>query len=170
MASLVVKNSDILEGVKSIIPASMFDDFRGDYIEIYNKKLYQSSGIDCEFVQDDYATSSKHVLRGIHGDDKTAKLVKCIYGSLYLVVVNNDPSSKQYKKWESFNINSLNRMQVFIPPKFGIGYLVMSEIGIFHYKQSTYYGDAKQFTIKWNDADYNIWWPISDPIRSVRDF
>jgi len=158
-----------LEGVKLITPATAFDDFRGDYVEIYNKNLYQNAGITEEFVQDDYATSSKHVLRGIHGDNKTVKLVKCIYGSLYLVVVNNNPVSSQYRKWAAFNLSCRNRKQVFVPPSFGTSYLVMSDIAIFHYKQSTYYSDVKQFTIKWNDPEFGIWWPIKNPITSYRD-
>lgn len=167
--TLKIKETE-LEGVQLIIPSTIFEDFRGDYVEIYNKKLYQESGIATEFLQDDYATSSKHVLRGIHGDAKTEKLVKCVYGSLYLVVVNNDPDSKQYRKWLSFNISATNRIQVFVPKNFGIGYLVMSDIGIFHYKQSSYYHDVKQFTIRWNDPDFTIWWPIKNPITSLRDF
>lgn len=158
-----------LKDVKLITPCSAFDDFRGDYVEIYNKKLYQNAGITSDFIQDDYATSSKHVLRGIHGDSKTDKLVKCIHGSLYLVVVNNNPDSSQYKKWTSFDLNCRTRKQVFVPAGFGTSYLVMSDIGIFHYKQSTYYGDAKQFTLKWNDPEIGIWWPISNPITSFRD-
>lgn len=165
---LDVKNTEI-EGVKLITPSTIFDDFRGDYVEIYNLRSYRDAGITEEFVQDDYATSSKHVLRGIHGDAKTAKLVKCIYGSLYLVVVNNNRESHQYKKWVSFSISCGNRKQVFVPAKFGIGYVVMSDIAVFHYKQSTYYGDAKQFTIKWNDPEFSIWWPVTNPIISLRD-
>lgn len=166
---LSVSNTD-LEGVKLIKPQAIFDDFRGDYVEIYNKRSYHDAGIKTEFVQDDYATSSKHVLRGIHGDAKTAKLIKCIYGSIYFVVVNNNESSHQYKQWKSFSINDKNRLQVFVPEQFGIAYLVMSEMAVFHYKQSSYYGDAKQFTIPWNDPELKIWWPITNPITSLRDF
>lgn len=166
--NIAIKTTN-LNGVKLIKPATVFEDFRGDYVEIYNKELYVNAGIDTDFVQDDYATSKKHVLRGIHGDNKTTKLVKCVYGSLYLVVVNNDPDSKQYKEWESFEITSKNRLQVLVPAKFGIGYLVLSDIAIFHYKQSTYYHETNQFTLKWNDEKLNIKWPVVDTIRSDRD-
>lgn len=169
-----VKNSLIIEetplkGVKLITPPTIFDDFRGDYVEIYNQEIYKEGGIDIDFVQDDYATSRKNVLRGIHGDDKTAKLIKCLYGSLYAIIVNNDPSSEQFKQWTSFNLSCRNRKQVFVPPKFGTSYLVLSETAIFHYKQSCYYYEAKQFTIKWNDPEFNFWWPIENPITSFRD-
>ena len=159
-----------LEGVKLITAPTIFDDFRGNYVEIYNQKLYHQAGITTEFIQDDYATSSKHVLRGIHGDNRTAKLVRCLYGTLYMIIVNNNPASPEYKQWASFNINNRNHQQLFIPAHFGTSYLVMSDVAIFHYKQSAYYYEAKQFTIKWNDPEYDFWWPIDHPITSQRDY
>jgi len=165
---ILVQNTS-LDGVKLITPPTIFEDFRGDYVEIYNQKMYREAGIVTEFVQDDYATSSKHVLRGIHGDAKTAKLMKCIYGVLYVVIVNNDPTSSQFKHWAAFDLSGANRKQLYVPPQFGSSYLVMSDIAVFHYKQSSYYGEAKQFTIRWNDPEYAIWWPVTQPITSYRD-
>ena len=158
-----------LKGVKTLTPASCFEDFRGDYVEIYNRDIYQKAGIEIDFKQDDYATSRQHVLRGMHGDDKTHKLIKCIYGTLYFVVLQADKSSDQYMQWEAFTLSSQNRLQVYVPAKFAIGYLVLSDVGIFHYKQSTYYQETEQFTIKWNDPRANIWWPVKDVILSRRD-
>ncbi len=158
-----------LDGIKIITPPTVFDDFRGDYVEIYNREIYNKAGITTDFKQDDYATNRKHVLRGMHGDDKTEKLVKCIYGSLYLVAVQADENHPQFMQWESFNVSSTNRVQVYVPARYAIGYLVLSDVGIFHYKQSTYYHEAKQFTVKWNDPRANIWWPVTDTIRSERD-
>ena len=86
-----------LEGVLLITPPTIFEDFRGIYVELYNKELYKELGV--EFLQDDISTSYKNVLRGIHGNNDTYKLVSCLYGSFYLVVVNNNPASNQYKKW-----------------------------------------------------------------------
>lgn len=163
-----VKNSELL-GVKVITPPTIFEDFRGTYVETYNEELYKENGIKEKFIQDDISTSYRGVLRGIHGDKNTTKLVSCLFGSFYLVVVNNDELSNQYKKWVSFNLSSENKLQVLIPPKFGNGHLVVSEKAIFHYKQTTNYNQSKQFTIKWNDSDIKIWWPISDPILSKRD-
>ena len=79
-----------LEGVLSILPSTNFEDFRGSYIEIYNEKLFKDAGLTQNFIQDDISTSYSNVLRGIHGDSKTWKLVSCLKGSFYLVVVNND--------------------------------------------------------------------------------
>ena len=158
-----------LDGVLLIEPPTIFNDFRGTYVETYNEKLYRQAGIDVDFVQDDISVSAKNVLRGIHGDDVTWKLVSCLYGEFYLVVLNYDKDSKNFGQWQSFVLSENNRQQVLIPPKHGNGHLVLSETAIFHYKQSTYYDRSKQFTYKWNDPKFNICWPIEEPILSKRD-
>ena len=157
-----------LAGVVLIKP-DVFEDFRGQYIETYNREVYQKSGIDVEFKQDDISISSRHVLRGIHGDSETWKLISCHVGSFYLMVVNNDPASSQYRQWQGFTLSEANHHQVLVPPKFGNGHLVMSDRAIFHYKQNTYYNPSGQFTILWNDPNYSMWWPINNPILSRRD-
>lgn len=158
-----------LSGVFLITPPTVFEDFRGQYIEIYNKEIYKKNGIDIDFIQDDISVSRKNVLRGLHGDQETTKLISCLHGAFYLVVVNNDPASSQYKQSISFTLSDKNRQQVLIPPKYGNGHLVLTEKAIFHYKQNTQYNRDGQFTIKWNDPGYNLWWPIQNPITSLRD-
>lgn len=158
-----------LDGVLVIEPPTRFEDFRGEYVELYNEPLYREAGIGVELIQDDISVSTRGVLRGLHGDARTWKLVSCLYGRFYLVVVNWDPQSPQYRKWEAFTLSDSNRLQVLIPPRFGNGHLVMSERAIFHYKQSETYHRDSQFTIRWNDPDLNIYWPIKDPILSTRD-
>lgn len=158
-----------LDGVLLINPPTVFEDFRGSYVEIYNDDIYRANGVDVKFVQDDISTSSQHVLRGIHGDTETYKLVSCLYGNFYLVVVNWDKSSPQFGQWESFVLSDVNRLQVLIPPKFGNGHLVLSETAIFHYKQNTQYNRSGQFTLMWNDPKLKIWWPVSQPMLSQRD-
>ncbi|MFC1900279.1 dTDP-4-dehydrorhamnose 3,5-epimerase family protein [Chloroflexota bacterium] len=158
-----------LDGVLVIEPPTIFNDFRGTYVETYNEELYNQAGIDIKFVQDDISVSSKHVLRGIHGDQETWKLVSCLYGEFYLVVVNWDESSPQYGQWESYTLSDENRLQVLVPAKFGNGHVVLSDLAIFHYKQNTYYNRAGQFTIMWNDPELNIKWPVDNPVTSKRD-
>ena len=158
-----------LDGVKLITPPTISEDFRGTYVELYNHELYKNAGITVDFIQDDISVSHRHVLRGIHGDSKTWKLISCLQGSLYMVVVNNDPSSSRYRQWEAFTLSDTNRLQVLVPPNFGNGHLVMSERAIFHYKQSTEYDRAGQFTLLWNDPALKIWWPVTNPILSERD-
>ena len=159
----------ILDGVKLITPPTVSEDFRGSYVELYNRELYRERGIDMEFVQDDISTSTRHVLRGVHGDGTTWKLVSCLVGRFYLVVVNNNPGHAQYRLWEGFTLSDTNRHQVLIPPQFGNGHVVLSEFAVFHYKQTSYYDRASQFTLLWNDPALGFWWPVRDPIVSRRD-
>jgi dTDP-4-dehydrorhamnose 3,5-epimerase len=158
-----------LDGVLLITPPTNFEDFRGFYVETYNRDIYHAAGITTEFLQDDISVSRQHVLRGIHGDGETWKLISCLQGSFYLLVVNNDPDSPQFRKWTSFTLSEHNRLQVLIPPKFGNGHVVLTEQAIFHYKQNTNYNRAGQFTLLWNDPAFNFWWPIAQPIISQRD-
>ena len=109
-------------------------------------------------------------MRGVHGDANTYKLISCLYGTIYLLVVDNRPWSPQYKEWISFTLSDKNRKQVLVPPGYGNGHLVMSKTAVFHYKWSEYYNREAQFTIKWNDPEYEFWWPVKHPILSQRDF
>ena len=164
---MIVENTT-LKGVL-LIKLDPFEDHRGLYLETYNRQLYQKNGINVEFVQDDISISSKNVLRGIHGDSVTWKLISCLYGKFYLIAVNCDKSDEDFGKWQSFVLSESNNHQVLIPPKYGNGHLVLTEKAIFHYKQSTYYNPQSQFTYLWNDPRFNIWWPTKNPILSRRD-
>jgi dTDP-4-dehydrorhamnose 3,5-epimerase len=168
MSQLKVEETG-LKGVLCITPPTNFEDFRGSYVETYNRDLFHKAGLTQDFIQDDISTSSRGVLRGIHGDGKTWKLISCLYGAFYFVVVNNDPASDEYKKSISFTLSDRNRLQILVPPRFGNGHLVLTNEAIFHYKQTTTYDRSSQFTIKWNDPNYGIWWPITSPILSQRD-
>ena len=168
MSKLIVHDTP-LDGVLRIEPPTSFSDFRGEYVETYNRDLFHAAGVTTDFIQDDISVSTRHVLRGLHGDQKTTKLVSCLYGKFYLVVVNNDPASAQYRQWASFTLDDKKRDMILIPPKFGNGHLVMSDWAMFHYKQDTNYDRDGQFTLIWNDPAIGLWWPISNPIVSVRD-
>lgn len=157
-----------LEGVLLIKP-DIFEDFRGQYVQTYAEAQYGAAGIQVKFVEDDISVSRRNVLRGIHGDAKTWKLVSCLFGSFYLAVVNCDEASKNFGKWVSFTLTDSNRHQVLIPPNHGNGHVVLSEWAIFHYKQSEYYDPSRQFTYRWDDARFGIWWPVERPLLSRRD-
>lgn len=158
-----------LDGVLLIEPPTIFEDFRGCYVELYNDEVYREAGIAEDFIQDDISISRRHVLRGLHGDGKTAKLISCLMGSFYFVVVNNRPESAQYRQWAAFTLSETNRLQVFVPPGFANGHVVMSESAMFHYKQTSNYDRSSQFTLAWNDPELGIWWPVASPITSQRD-
>ena len=153
----------------AIIQPDIHYDYRGEYVETWNVENYKVFNCD-QFKQDDISTSVKHTLRGLHGDFVTWKLVSCVYGSLLQAVVDMRVGSETYLKWDLFSINDKNRKQVLIPPGFANGHLVMSDFGIFSYKQSTLYGGVKeQFTVNWDEPKINIPWPINNPILSSRD-
>ncbi|KAF0219366.1 MAG: dTDP-4-dehydrorhamnose 3 [Geobacteraceae bacterium] len=158
-----------LDGVLKITPPTVFEDFRGFYIELYNEQLYTEALEGVQFTQDDISISSKHVLRGIHGDSHTYKLISCLMGRIYLVIVDCRETSPQFRQWESFIISDKNHLQVLVPPGCGVAHLVLSEQAIFHYKQTSYYDRTSQFTLSWNDPLLNIWWPVKNPLLSRRD-
>ena len=144
-----------------------FEDFRGELFTSYKKGDY-----NLDFNHDKVSISKKNVLRGLHGDSKSFKLITCLAGEVLLVVVDNRPESKNYLKWDSIILTSKNRKQVLVPPMFANGHLILSDEATFFYKWS-YDGDypdvEDQFTLKWNDPKIGIHWPISKPILSKRD-
>lgn len=158
-----------LEGVLRIIP-ERWEDWRGENVELYtDRTLLKKVGVPIIFVQDNISVSTQHVLRGIHGDEKTWKLVSCLYGKVYLVVVDCRRDATSFARWQSFVLSDLNRHQIVIPPGFGNAHLVMSNDALFYYKLSEYYDLASQFTYRWDDPRFNIYWPIQNPILSERD-
>jgi dTDP-4-dehydrorhamnose 3,5-epimerase len=152
-----------------LIKPSIFEDHRGTYVETFNADDYSDNNIKINFVRDDISTSKKNVLRGIHYDNKTWKLIQCMHGEIFFVVVNMIKESEQYLKWESFILSDTNRHQVLVPPFFGNAHLVLSESCIFHYKMSEYYDPENEIGVKWNDPKLGIPWPVKDPILSEKD-
>lgn len=156
-----------LDGVK-LIRQKYFEDFRGFYRELFHKDEYNKL-LNFDLKEHDISFSTKNVLRGIHGDNKTDKIISCLSGRFHLVVVNNDKSSRQYRQWESFILTENNGIQVYVPKGFGNGHLCLSKNCIFHYSQSENYDIKSQFTIRYNDKKFNFWWPIKNIILSQRD-
>lgn len=151
------------------IKPSVFEDHRGLYVETFNTDDYKRNNININFVRDDISTSGKNVLRGIHYDNKTWKLIHCMHGKIYFVVADMRKESPQYLKWQSFILTSDNRHQVLVPPGFGNGHLVLSDYCIFHYKMSEYYDPDNEHGVKWDDPSLNIFWPVTNPVLSEKD-
>lgn len=167
-----VHDSQTIADLKLITPQIHYD-YRGEYVETYSRRSYQFTDRDgqpIEFVEDDISMSRQNVLRGLHGDSKTWKLIQCLYGEFYYVVADLRRASPTYRRWESFILNDRNRRQVLVPAGCANGHLVLSASCVFSYKQSQYYsGAGDQFTVRWNDPALNIHWPCPDPILSLRD-
>ncbi len=164
----MIVNETSLPGVL-LIQLEAYEDHRGEYVETYNEVEYTRHSITIRFIQDDISISGRHVLRGIHGDAETWKLITCLRGSFYLVIVDCRQDSANFGVWQSFTLTERNRLQVLVPPGHGVAHLVLEDRSIFHYKQSTCYNRATQFTYRWDDSRFNIWWPINNPILSRRD-
>ena len=158
----------MINGVRIITP-EVFTDYRGDLWTTWKKDEFK---YDIEFNHDKVSTSRKNVLRGIHGDFKSWKLVTCLYGDIYFVMVDNRQSSDTYMRWHSTTLNDKNRRQVLLPSGVGNGFLVMSDYCVFSYKWSYEgkYPDVEdQFSLKWDDPKIGINWPIDNPILQLRD-
>jgi dTDP-4-dehydrorhamnose 3,5-epimerase len=167
-----ITQSTIIADLVTITPPIHYD-YRGEYVETFRTDTYaffEADGRRIEFVEDDFSVSHRHVLRGLHGDGKTWKLIQCPWGEFYYVVVDMRKTSPTYLRWQSFVLNDRNRLQVLVPAGCANGHLVLSEKAIFSYKQSQYYsGMSAQFTVRWNDPKLGIHWPVSNPILSERD-
>lgn len=148
-----------------------FTDQRGLFVESFapDWQLRREDGGALEFVEDDYSVNRRGVIRGLHGDDRTWKLVSCAAGACFLVVVDlrRGPDAAV---WESFDLDGVDPRHILIPAGCATGFASLEEPTIFTYKQSERYtGDASQFTIRWDDPDLAIPWPVADPILSDRD-
>ena len=144
-----------------------FEDYRGELYTLFNQEYNELM-----FNHDKVDISRQHVLRGLHGDSKSWKLITCLSGEIYLVIVDNRPKSANYLKWDSIVLTSKNKKSVLVPPMFANGHLVLSNEATFFYKwaYSGEYPDVQdQFSLNWKDPSINIHWPIDTPILSDRD-
>jgi len=165
---MIISKTNLMGVLK--IKLKPFIDFRGKYLETYNNALFKRTKKKIRFIQDDISISKKNVLRGIHGDFKTWKLITCLEGEFILLVVNNLKSHKEYKKYQFFNLSDKNNLQILVPPGYGNAHYVKTKKAIFHYKQSTLYNQKSQFTIHWKDNNFKFKWPKKiKPIMSERD-
>lgn len=137
----------------------IFKDDRGEFIETWSEEALP--GI--KWKRDNISVSRKGVLRGIHGDPITTKLVSCLVGFAYVVVVAPDRGETA-----SFILTERNRYRLLIPPGHGLAYYALTDV-VYSYKQDSHHGQAGQFTWKWNDPELAINWPDTDPILSERD-
>ena len=151
-----------------VFSSSIFQDHRGYLWTSWKKKK-----IKLTFNHDKFSISKKNTLRGLHGDKKTWKLVSCVYGKVFFVVVNNIKNSKSYLKKKTFILDHKSNKQILIPPNYVNGFLCLSDHCVFHYKLSykgKYFDVKNQNVLKWNDERLKIKWPkTKNLILSKRD-
>jgi dTDP-4-dehydrorhamnose 3,5-epimerase len=169
---VVVEDSPVIPGLRRITPA-VFRDERGEFAETWNADDYsfaRDDGSPIEFVEDDVSVSNRHVLRGLHGDDRTWKLVTCTSGAMHLVVADCREGSPAYRRWEAFALDGRGWLQLLVPAGCATGFVALEDHTVFAYKQSERYrGPEGQFTVRWDDPALAIEWPVAEPILSKRD-
>ncbi len=168
-----VINSKIFPGEVQIIRPDIFHDNRGilftDFLDDYFQKSFSPS---LKFIHSKNAINNAKVLRGIHGDFESFKLVQCLYGSVFQVVVDCRKDSKTFLKHETFELKHNEPKMVLLPPGFGNAFLVTSHEAVYNYKLAyagSYNDYDRQFTYKWNDPKIGVNWPINNPTLSKRD-
>lgn len=156
-----------------LLEPKVYRDARGFFYESYNEKVFSElTGADVCFVQDNHSRSVRHALRGLHYQVKhpQGKLIRVVQGEVFDVAVDIRRGSKTYGKWVGVTLSAENRRQVWIPPGFAHGFLVLSETAEFLYKTTDFYAPECERCIAWNDPDLAIQWPIEEsPLLSVKD-
>lgn len=156
-----------------IIEPIAFVDERGYFMETFNHRDFSEFGLDLNFVQDNQSRSVKGVLRGLHFQKKypQGKLVRVISGEVFDVAVDLRQDSRTFGKWEGVFLSGQNRRQLYIPPGFAHGFLVVSDAAEFVYKCTGYYHPEDECGILWNDSAIGIEWPLKGtlPSLSVKD-
>ncbi len=160
-----------LEGVL-IVDTHFVRDSRGFFIETYSRRTYAAHGIDVEFVQDNHSRSARGVLRGLHYQDMTApmgKLVRCTRGSIFDVAVDIRAGSPTFGRWTAAELTEENKRQLWVPLGFAHGFQSLTDVADVQYKCTAYYAPSAEGSIRWDDPDIGVVWPITDPQLSARD-
>jgi dTDP-4-dehydrorhamnose 3,5-epimerase len=157
-----------------LIEPKVFGDARGFFFESFNQKAFNAAtGLDLDFVQDNHSRSGHAVLRGLHYqvEQPQGKLVRVVRGAVFDVAVDIRRTSPTFGQWVGAELSDDNHQQLWIPPGFAHGFLVLSESADFLYKTTDYYAPQHERCIAWNDPDLQIDWPAlaSEPLLSVKD-
>jgi dTDP-4-dehydrorhamnose 3,5-epimerase len=149
-----------------LIEPKVFGDARGFFYESFNQAAFaQASGLDVDFVQDNHSRSQRGVLRGLHYQVQQAqgKLVRVVRGAVYDVAVDIRKASPTFGQWVGSELSEHNHHQLWVPPGFAHGFLVLSESADFLYKTTDYYAPQHERCIAWDDPAIGIDWPLSAP-------
>ena len=157
-----------------IIEPEIYTDHRGFFLETWQQDKFREGGIDFDFVQDNHSKSGHGTLRGLHYQIKQpqGKLIRVIAGSIFDVAVDMRKSSPTFGQWTAEIINAENKKMFWIPPGFAHGYYVLSDTAQVCYKCTDYYAPEHERTIRWDDPELAINWPLIDnqaPVLSGKD-
>ena len=158
-----------------LIEPKVFGDARGFFFESFNQKAFnEATGTNHQFVQDNHSRSAKGVLRGLHyqTEQTQGKLVRVVAGEVFDVAVDIRRSSPTFGQWVGVLLSAENKRQLWVPEGFAHGFYVTTESAEFVYKCTDYYNPSAEHSIRWNDPDLNIQWPLVDgqqPSLSAKD-
>ena len=143
-------------------------------METWNKKTFNEVGLNFDFVQDNHSKSVKGTLRGIHYqiENSQGKLVRVTKGEVFDIAVDLRKNSPYFGKWVGYTLSEENKQMLWIPPKFGHGFYVLSDTAEFQYKCTDIYNPKAERSIIWNDKSINVEWPIIEgtkPLLSPKD-
>ncbi len=159
-----------LPGVLVLEPV-VYGDERGFFMETWNRRRYEGLGVPTDFVQDNLSYSTRGVLRGLHFQNPNAqgKLVSVLRGEVFDVVVDVRVGSPTFGQWAGVTLSSENKRQLYVPEGFAHGFVVTGEKTLFSYKCTAYYDPEAEHSLRWNDPDLGIDWPIEIPVLSAKD-
>jgi dTDP-4-dehydrorhamnose 3,5-epimerase len=160
-----------LPGPISVRP-KVFGDARGYFFELYKHSDFAAAGIAERFVQDNYSRSAKGVLRGLHYQKPPkaqGKLVMCVRGKIFDVVVDLRKDSRHFGRWAGVELSEDNRTMLYVPAGFAHGFQALSETAEVLYKCTVEYSGENDRGVIWNDPDIAVSWPLADPILSGKD-
>ena len=156
-----------------IFEPKVFGDERGFFFESFNyKQFLEATNSDVHFVQDNHSKSAKNVLRGLHYQIEHAqgKLVRVVQGEVFDVAVDMRASSPTFGQWEGTRLSAENKRQMWVPPGFAHGFLVLSDTAEFLYKTTDFYAPQYECCLKWDDSAIGIEWPLQGaPLLSGKD-
>lgn len=154
-----------------VVEAEVFEDERGFFLEMYHQAKFEVAGIKDRFVQDNRSRSRQGTVRGLHYQigNPQGKLVWAPSGEIYDVVVDIRKSSATFRKWFGAVLSEENKRALYIPPNYAHGYAVLSKEADVFYKCTNFYSTVHERSIRWNDPDLGIEWPVKTPILSEKD-
>lgn len=156
-----------------VLEPKVFGDSRGFFFESFNAQDFaNATGLNVSFVQDNHSRSAQGVLRGLHYQMQQAqgKLIRVVRGSVFDVAVDIRKSSPTFGQWVGYELSEDNHRQVWIPPGFAHGFVVLSNSADFLYKTTDYYAPQYERCIAWNDPQIGIEWPANiSPLLSAKD-
>src|SRR5918993_3887178 len=154
-----------------IVTPKVFGDERGFFMESYNQRAFNEAvGYEVAFVQDNHSRSAKGVLRGLHYQlppRVQGKLVRVTSGSVFDVAVDMRARSPRFAQWTGVELSAENHRQLWIPPGFAHGFLVLSDSADFLYKTTEYYAPDTERAVRWDDPTIAIRWPIPDGVHVI---